>query len=170
MTLANIVTIARLLGIAPLLYLFFCGPIELFYALLVIILLGDLLDGALARACGQITPLGKILDPLADKAIFFSLFIALALRSDLPWGSLFVFLVPQGALLLGALLLRLRCGRWIIVEARLYGKASSVLIALGILGVFFWREIASLLLYLGIALSYIALFDYYRVVQQQLRA
>jgi cardiolipin synthase len=168
MTLANIVTVLRFLGIAPLLYLFFYGPIELFYVLLVLILLGDLADGALARAYGQVTPLGKMLDPLTDKALFLSLFVALALRGDLPWTTFFLFLAPHAALLLGALMLRLWCGRWIIIEARLFGKASSALIALGILSVFFWREIASLLLYLGIGLSYIALFDYGWAVRKQL--
>lgn len=169
MTLANLVTLLRLVGIAPLLYLFFYGPVELFYALLVIILLGDLVDGALARAFGQVTPLGKILDPLADKALFLALFTAFVLRGDLPWEVYLLFLVPHAALLVGGLVLRLVYKRWVIIEARFFGKAASALIALGILALFFWREIAFALLYGGIGLSYLALLDYSRSALQHLR-
>lgn len=168
MTLANIVTVIRFIGIAPLLWLFFGGPSELFYTLLVFILLGDLLDGALARGCGQITALGQMLDPLVDKALFFSLLIALAVRGDLPLWSVIAFLLPQGALLLGALWLRLKFRRWIIVEARFWGKASATLLALGILGLFIAREPAIPVLYAGLALSYVAAFDYYRIARARL--
>lgn len=45
----------------------------------------DGLDGAIARRRGMITNLGKILDPIADKALIGASLITLSLLGDLPW-------------------------------------------------------------------------------------
>ncbi|MCX8103252.1 MAG: CDP-alcohol phosphatidyltransferase family protein [Candidatus Bipolaricaulota bacterium] len=175
MTLANIVTALRLGCIPLLLLLFFEGPLWLFYALLAGVLLSDLVDGALARAQRQITDLGKTLDPLADKALFLSLFIALVVRGDLALEAVIAFALPQGLLLIGALWLRWRMGRWVVIEARPLGKAASTLISLGlvmlvlspVIGPLF-TEIGRSALYMGVALSYGAMLDYMLVVRRRI--
>ncbi|MBI5135446.1 CDP-alcohol phosphatidyltransferase family protein [Candidatus Uhrbacteria bacterium] len=50
-------------------------------ALFIIASLTDLVDGAMARTRDQITRLGKILDPIADKVLITSLMIPLVARS-----------------------------------------------------------------------------------------
>lgn len=47
--------------------------------------LTDRLDGELARRWGQVTTLGKIADPIADKALVGSALICLSLVGELPW-------------------------------------------------------------------------------------
>lgn len=160
MTLANMITILRLICILPLLILFFSGPQWLFFTVLAFVLLSDLVDGALARAQRQITDLGKVLDPLADKALFISLFIALALRGDLPETAVVALVLPQAALFLGFLWLRSRTAHWVIIEARLLGKASSTLLSLGLVGLLLTVRPALYVVYSGIALSYVAALDY----------
>ena len=44
----------------------------------------DLLDGKLARSRGQITELGKFLDPVADKALIAAAMISLAMLDRFP--------------------------------------------------------------------------------------
>jgi cardiolipin synthase len=174
MTLANVITVLRLLSIPLLLVLFFHGPLWLFYALLAAVLLSDLADGALARAQRQVTDLGKTLDPIADKALFLSLLLALVIRGDVSLSLLIAFTVPQGVLLVGALGLRWRAGRWVIIEARLLGKAASTLLSVGlvivvlapVLGALI-AEIGRWLLYGGVALSYGAMLDYMLVARRQ---
>ena len=63
----NALTLLRIILIAPFLYFFLTGNIT--WALIVVGLSGlsDALDGFIARRYHQITPLGKLLDPLADK-------------------------------------------------------------------------------------------------------
>ncbi len=171
--LPNIITIGRLLCVPVLLVLLFYGPLWLFYTVLAVVLVSDLADGALARAQRQTTGLGKILDPLADKTLFISLLVALVIQGRLPLMALVAFALPQGVLLLGSLWLRLKRGRWVIIEARLLGKASSTLISLGLVGVLLaplfsgLSLIALSVLYGGIALSYAALGDYISVAMRQ---
>lgn len=167
MTLANMITLLRLVCIPFLLFLFFSGPLWLFYILLAWVLLSDLVDGALARAQRQITDVGKALDPLADKALFLSLFIALAIQGSLSLAAMVAFALPPSVLLLGALWLRRKTSRWVVIEARPLGKASSTLLSVGLVGTLLApvldptaRFIALYVLYSGIALSYVALGDY----------
>lgn len=172
MTLANIVTALRVVCIPFLIVLFFKGPLWLFYIVLAGVLLSDLVDGALARAQRQITDLGKTLDPLADKALFLSLLIALVVRGDLSLEALIAFAIPNGVLIAGALWLRWRMGRWVIIEARPLGKAASTLISLGLVICVLAPALGAMLagigrfvLYSGVALSYGAMLDYMLVAR-----
>ena len=56
-------------------------------ALIVIIVssVSDFLDGIIARRFGQITKLGQLLDPAADRLFIFAAVIALAVREVVPW-------------------------------------------------------------------------------------
>jgi cardiolipin synthase len=45
----------------------------------------DALDGWLARRMSVTSRFGQILDPIADKVLLSGVFLALALRGDLPW-------------------------------------------------------------------------------------
>jgi CDP-diacylglycerol--glycerol-3-phosphate 3-phosphatidyltransferase len=45
----------------------------------------DFVDGALARRRGQITTLGRVLDPIADKALVGVALIGLSILGELPW-------------------------------------------------------------------------------------
>ncbi len=168
--LPNAITLGRLLSVPVLVIFFFYGPLWLFYTVLALVLVSDLADGALARAQRRTTGLGKALDPLADKALFLSLFVALVVRERLPLVALVAFALPQGVLLLGVLWLRVKCARWVIIEARLLGKASSTLISLGLVGVLVGLSTVALsVLYGGIALSYAALGDYIAVAMREVQ-
>lgn len=52
---------------------------------LVVASLTDLLDGYLARRLGQVTRLGQLLDPAADRLYIFAALIGLAVRDLVPW-------------------------------------------------------------------------------------
>ena len=45
----------------------------------------DWLDGQIARKFNQITQLGKILDPMADRLFIFAALIGLTLNGNIPW-------------------------------------------------------------------------------------
>jgi cardiolipin synthase len=83
LTLANQLTLLRM-GLAPLLVVLVLSR-EMAWALAVFVVAGvtDLLDGLVARRSGQKTALGAMLDPVADKVLLTSCFIALTWGPDL---------------------------------------------------------------------------------------
>ena len=58
-----------------------------FVALLVLVFssISDFLDGQIARRFGQITRLGQLLDPAADRLFIFAALIGLAVSGVIPW-------------------------------------------------------------------------------------
>lgn len=53
------------------------------FTLMVIAGITDALDGFLARKLNQLTPIGRALDPLADKVLFISIFVTMGFVLDL---------------------------------------------------------------------------------------
>jgi cardiolipin synthase len=85
MTAANILTLSRLVMV-PLFIVAFVMEFKV-WALVLFVLAGftDLIDGLVARMLGQVSRGGALLDPVADKLMFQSCFLALALVGILPW-------------------------------------------------------------------------------------
>ena len=84
MNTANLLTLSRLL-LAPFILVFFSRKnlygVSGIWALAA---LTDFLDGRMARKLGEISELGKILDPLADKMTLGCSFISLMIWYELP--------------------------------------------------------------------------------------
>ena len=56
----------------------------------------DLIDGKIARHFGMISNLGKILDPLADKATQFALILSIAHNHPVLWYLVALFVIKEG--------------------------------------------------------------------------
>ena len=91
----------------------------------------DWVDGWVARRTGQVSELGKILDPTADRLAIAAGLIALVVRGAFPLGAALPILVRDGAIILAgaALLARTRAR----IEVRFVGKAAtfSLMCAIG---------------------------------------
>lgn len=57
--------------------------------------LTDLIDGKIARHFNMISTVGKILDPLADKATQFTLILCLAMKYPILWYLVTIFVVKE---------------------------------------------------------------------------
>lgn len=106
-TVPNALSFLRLLGVPVFLWLVL-GPHWDLAALGVIVFSGatDWLDGKLARAWGQVTRLGQLLDPLADRLYILSTVIAFVLRDIIPWWLAALLLARDLILAVGILVLR----------------------------------------------------------------
>ena len=69
------------------------------FAVLVVAGLTDLLDGFLARRLGQVTRLGKLLDPGADRLYIFAALVGLAANDLVPWWIVVVIIARDAFLL-----------------------------------------------------------------------
>ena len=65
-------------------------------AILAVSCLTDMIDGKIARHFNMISTVGKILDPVADKATQFTLILCLALRHPILWYLVVLFVVKEG--------------------------------------------------------------------------
>ena len=86
LTLPNVITTIRLLLIPVYLWLLF-GRQQYGWAGLLLGTLGatDFLDGQLARRLGQVSTLGKVLDPVADRILVVTAVISVAWVGAVPW-------------------------------------------------------------------------------------
>jgi cardiolipin synthase len=85
LTIPNLLSFFRLLLVPVFLVLITLG--HDFAALLVLATssLTDFLDGVIARRFGQITRLGQLLDPAADRLFILAALIGLCVRGIVPW-------------------------------------------------------------------------------------
>ena len=159
MSLANKITIGRALLIAPTVAFLLMGYRTIALLLFAVACAGDVVDGMVARARNEITTWGKVLDPAADKALYVSLFCSLYVMGDLPTLAFVMFLVPQVALGIGALILRFGQKR-AVQSARIIGKAASFVSFIALAFLIAQWPAAIIILYVAIGLTYIALADY----------
>ncbi len=106
MTLANAISISRIFLTIPLILIFediahgMPGKLWQAFALIIIIVLTDFLDGYVARKAEEITNFGKLIDPVADKVCMMVVLIYLIISYKLPFLLFFVILAIRDIFLI----------------------------------------------------------------------
>lgn len=101
MTLPNKITFARIAILPFILYLYYSTNITVFvvgYILGWVFGLTDFLDGYLARKLGQVSVLGKILDPIADKVFVLLICLFFVDKKLLPAWALIILILREVAI------------------------------------------------------------------------
>ena len=80
----NLITVGRAVLVPVVFWLLITGRMQTAFFVFVIAGISDALDGFLAKRFGWQTELGAYLDPLADKLLIVSIFIALGVLGELP--------------------------------------------------------------------------------------
>ena len=158
MSLANVITLSRGFMIAPVVILLASGHRWAAWWLFGIACSTDLIDGIVARARNEVTQLGKVLDPIVDKALYVSVLSILTVLGDIPLWALGLFLVPQISIGIGALLLKARKNA--VQQARLPGKAASALAFVAIAFLLVGWPGGIEIFYAATALTFLAATDY----------
>lgn len=143
-TLASRVTILRILGVPLFVFLLVYYTLglkrgeeweiyrTLALAVFLLVALTDALDGYLARSRREITRLGKILDPIADKLLLLSALIMLtrpsltALQPQFPIGFTILVISRDAVLVAGALIVQ-HVGGHVEIRPRWTGKVATFL-------------------------------------------
>ncbi len=144
----NVLTLMRLLLIPVFVWLYVQGenqPALRYWSLGVFLLacLTDLLDGYIARKYNQITDLGKLMDPLADKLMIVTatLSLAITIGEMWLWVVLGVLVLKELYMVIGGSIL-LRKG--IVVYSYMIGKVAHCLCIAGVVSLFFHPEYAAM--------------------------
>lgn len=124
LTIPNLLSVIRILVI-PLLIVYFVNENYIMAGVMMLISgISDMFDGMLARKLNQVTQLGKMLDPFADKLTL----IAVVICINILYPSLFLFVV-----VLFAKELIMLCGGLVLLKmkikppaAKWYGKVATV--------------------------------------------
>jgi CDP-diacylglycerol--glycerol-3-phosphate 3-phosphatidyltransferase len=98
------------------------------FTLFFIVGLSDVLDGKIARDRNQITELGKLLDPIADKAMLATATIGASILGMLPWWITIVFLIRESAVTI----LRFAVLKKGVIPANKGGKLKSFFQSFGV--------------------------------------
>ena len=123
-TVPNFLTYLRIVLIAPFVAFFLME--EYGYAVVCIVLSGlsDCFDGLLARKLNQVTDLGKILDPIADKLTLIAVMICMVVYAPNVMPILIVLIIKDFAMLLGGCnLLKMGIAP---PAAEWYGKVATI--------------------------------------------
>lgn len=95
------------------------------FVLFILLASTDSVDGHLARSTHQVTDLGKVLDPIADKFLVDGSLILLSVRSPMLLPPLFVILfVGRDLLVDGFRIMAASKGK--VIPANIYGKLKTV--------------------------------------------
>jgi cardiolipin synthase len=122
--LANLLTALRLFCVPPIVMFTAQGRYQDAAAVFLLAALTDVADGFVAKRISGPTPLGAVLDPVADKLLMASVFLTLVAEGHLPVWLAALVIGRDVMIVAGTLALRLFVGRF-RVEPLLIGKLAT---------------------------------------------
>ena len=123
-TIPNVLSFLRLFGVPVFFVLIIQHHDIAAVVLLAVASLTDWVDGRIARQFNQITKLGQVLDPAADRLYIFATVLGLAIRGIIPWWLL-VLLVGRDLMLALLVLPALRARGYASLPVNFIGKAAT---------------------------------------------
>lgn len=138
MNLPNLLTIVRI-ALVPVFLLFILAN-SLYLAAVVFAVAGltDLVDGIIARRLSSVTKLGAELDPVADKLLLSSAFIALCIKGLIPLWLVFI-VVARDFVMLATVIILKRIKYAINTSPMITGKLTTFFQVLTILSVLLFQ-------------------------------
>ncbi len=129
-TIPNLLSLFRLILIPVYVLIYLKADHASDYALAAAVLavscLTDMIDGKIARKFNLISTVGKVLDPVADKATQFCLLMCLSIEFPILWSLLAFFVIKEGFQLI-AMLISYRKGK-VLKGALFSGKLCTTIL------------------------------------------
>ncbi|MFO7845093.1 MAG: CDP-alcohol phosphatidyltransferase family protein [Balneolaceae bacterium] len=170
-TWSNLISFSRVLVTIPIIYIHYQNNKEVNQLVLMLIAYGalsDYLDGLVARLRNEISELGKMLDPVADKVMAFLLFFYTVWLGWIPLWFFLIGVVRDLMIMLGSWYIKKERGK--VAMSTLSGKISVNVLALYWMSVFFVPEaeqVQTVLMYCSLAMmafSFIAYVKRYKLI------
>jgi cardiolipin synthase len=125
LSIPNIITLGRILLVPIVVWAIASGEMWIAFVLFLAAGVSDAVDGFLAKRFHMTTELGAYLDPLADKALIVSIYLALGVNGFIPrW--LVIMVVSRDILIVGGIMLSWVMGSPLKIKPLLVSKLNTV--------------------------------------------
>ncbi len=177
-TVPNVISMLRILSIPFVAVLVTRHEMIAALAVLALSAISDGLDGLIARSFNQVSKIGQILDPIADRLLIFFSILALGVAQIIPWWMLIV--IGLRDLTMAILILVLAQHDYGPLPVHFVGKAATAMLLIAIVSLIFadiWTISATDILHLcglaagiwGVVLYWLAGYIYIRQGVQLLK-
>lgn len=168
LTIPNILTMVRIALLPAVVWRYRIGDSLGALLAYMIAMLTDAIDGIIARRFNQITALGKLLDPIADKLSLVTLLWLFVADGQISWWILGIVLIKECCMIIGA---GIALKHGIVVYAHSIGKVTTVAFVASIILRFInVQPAADILLFISVVLSLAAFVWYSRDLKSKLDA
>jgi cardiolipin synthase len=124
LSIPNLITLARIILVPVVVWAIADGQLRLAFLLFLAAAVSDAVDGFLAKRFGMKTELGAYLDPLADKVLIVSIYVALGITGVIPtW--IVILVVSRDIMIVGAIILSWLIDRPVKIKPHIVSKANT---------------------------------------------
>ncbi len=125
MSIPNIITLGRILLVPFIVWAIASNQLEIAFAIFIIAGVSDAVDGFLAKRFNMSSELGALLDPVADKALLVSIYMALGIWGAIPrW--IVILVVSRDIMIVGAVIVSWLFGKPIPMKPLMVSKLNTV--------------------------------------------
>ena len=123
-SLPNLISLARLFAVPLMVWLIVAGEMTAAFWVFVAAGISDAVDGFIAKRFDAITTFGSYIDPLADKALLVSCFVALGIEGQIAdW--LVILVVFRDVVIIGGAILAVPLERPVIMRPLFISKLNT---------------------------------------------
>jgi cardiolipin synthase len=124
-SIPNIITLGRILLVPVIVWAIASNEMEIAFAVFIVAGVSDAVDGFLAKRFNMASELGALLDPLADKALLVSIYVALGIWGAVPrW--IVILVVSRDIMIVGAVIISWLFGKPIPMKPLMVSKLNTV--------------------------------------------
>lgn len=130
LTVPNLISAVRI-AMIPVFWMLIVDPDTTAWGIVLfgVVVATDWVDGTIARRTGQVSELGKVLDPVADRAAIAAGLVALVVRGAFPlWAAVLILARDVAVLIAGAVL----ASKGLRIDVRWIGKVATFALMIAI--------------------------------------
>ena len=125
MSIPNIITLGRIMLVPVIVWAIVSSQMEVAFAVFLIAGVSDAVDGFLAKRFNMRSELGALLDPLADKALLVSIYVALGIKGAIP-GWIVILVVSRDIMIVAAVIVSWLFDKPVAMKPSMVSKLNTV--------------------------------------------
>ena len=124
MSIPNIITLGRIILVPIIVWAIASSQMEIAFAIFLVAGISDAVDGFLAKRFNMASEVGALLDPLADKALLVSIYVALGIWGAVPrW--IVILVVSRDIMIVSAVIVSWLFGKPIPMKPLMVSKLNT---------------------------------------------